>query len=172
MRRCTKCGETKPFSDFNRNRGIPGGYTTICKACRNAWYRKRYEIVPEKFKTRVARYYANNIEKLRDKDRARAPERKASKAHWARKNAARCAAKVATRDALKLKATPPWLTPQDRARIADFYKEARRRTKQTGIKHSVDHIIPLRGKTVCGLHVPWNLQVLTATENTAKGNRL
>lgn len=58
----------------------------------------------------------------------------------------------------------------DKAAIKAMYDEARRRTKETGVKWSVDHEIPLRGKLVSGLHVPANLRLLLLSANTAKGN--
>lgn len=67
--------------------------------------------------------------------------------------------------------SPEWLTESDRELIRDVYAEARQVSKDTGVPHQVDHIIPIRGKLVSGLHVPGNLQVLTAFSNQSKGNR-
>jgi 5-methylcytosine-specific restriction endonuclease McrA len=52
-----------------------------------------------------------------------------------------------------------------------MYKKAAELTKMTGVCHEVDHIIPLQGKNISGLHCPLNLQILTKSENSRKGNR-
>lgn len=82
------------------------------------------------------------------------------------------AAACMKRKAVKLQATPKWLTAEDWYKIRLMYKIAAKVTAQTGIKMHVDHIYPLQGKTVCGLHCPDNLQILTETENLSKGNSL
>lgn len=73
-----------------------------------------------------------------------------------------------TRPEYLLDATPSWLTIEQVADIEAMYFKARYLTKRTGIPHVVDHIIPLNHPEVSGLHVPWNLQVITAKENAAK----
>jgi hypothetical protein len=61
---------------------------------------------------------------------------------------------------------------QEKDNIKIFYKQAQTLTVITGIKHEVDHIIPLQGKNVSGLHVSWNMQILTKEENRKKNNKL
>jgi 5-methylcytosine-specific restriction endonuclease McrA len=69
------------------------------------------------------------------------------------------------------RATPEWLTDEQWAEMNAVYFQARRLTRRTGVRHQVDHIVPLKGKSVSGLHVPWNLQILTQQENVTKSNR-
>lgn len=67
-----------------------------------------------------------------------------------------------------LLATPKWA---DVEKIMSVYAEAARLTRETGIVHHVDHIVPMKSKIVCGLHWEENLRVLTRSENCSKNNR-
>lgn len=68
-------------------------------------------------------------------------------------------------------ATPPWLTRKQKSEIRQLYQIAITMTQTTGEQYVVDHIVPLRGESVCGLHVPWNLRVITQEENLKKSNK-
>jgi len=69
-------------------------------------------------------------------------------------------------------ATPPWLTRKQKSEIRQIYQIAITMTQTTGEQYVVDHIIPLRSDYVCGLHVPWNLRVITQEENLKKSNKV
>lgn len=68
----------------------------------------------------------------------------------------------------KMLRTPKWADP---GAISAFYAAAKRISEVTGVKHHVDHVIPLQGKLVSGLHVPENLRIIPAIENRKKLNR-
>jgi len=74
------------------------------------------------------------------------------------------------RDLAKKNRTPAWLTSDDLWVMKEIYELAASRSKATGIKWHVDHIVPLQGATVSGLHVPNNLQVLPYRDNILKRN--
>jgi len=93
-------------------------------------------------------------------------------ANWKKNNPGKRRAIRAKRRAAELHATLPGMTEEHWKQIQNIYIEAARMTKETGIKYEVDHIIPLQGKNVCGLHVPWNLQIITAEENRIKHNKV
>jgi hypothetical protein len=84
------------------------------------------------------------------------------------RNRARTAARESARRAATYAATPTWAAADE---IASIYEQARSMTIETGVEHHVDHIVPLKSKKVCGLHVPANLRVITKSENSRKSNR-
>ena len=101
-----------------------------------------------------------------------AEEKRLHKAAWKKKNRGSVAASTAARKAHIRQATPKWLTKEQKQQIKAFYIEADRLKTETGIDHEVDHIVPIRGWIVHGLHVPWNLRVITAAENQLKNRKL
>jgi hypothetical protein len=111
---------------------------------------------PEKVKNTNLNWRSNNA----DKDNI-------TKREWRISNIDKTNAITAKRRSSKLQRTPQWA---DLDKIKTFYKESVRLTKETNIKYVVDHIIPLQGELVSGLHVENNLQVITDTENCKKSN--
>lgn len=126
------------------------------------------------------KYRLSNIEKTRASvcaSQKKNPDRKrqwAVQNHEKRKQISSAWAKRNSDYIVALKkrvrqATPPWA---DRKAIRDIYRRMREVSARSGVPHDVDHVIPINGKTVCGLHVPNNLRILTAKENRSKGNKL
>ena len=114
---------------------------------------KKYH-TKEKTKARVDRWRKNNPEKFRDQ--------------WRRSSKEKNNARVANYRCTKRNQTPD-LTEEQKNIILDLYTTARQLTEDTGVKHEVDHIIPV---SKGGLHHPDNLQILTKYENQSKGNRI
>lgn len=128
----------------------------------------------EYFKQRCKEDWQQNKSYYQEKNRAyyQTGKAKAKRKRYRQENAGLLNYHTAKRHAQKLQATPPWLTKEQKAEIRAIYVECRRLQEETGVAHNVDHIHPLQGATVCGLHVPWNLQILTQVENCAKHNSL
>lgn len=128
------------------------------KIKRRARSRARYQERREEYLKWHAEYREKNREQLR-----------ITKAEWMRAHRDCSRACFAKWFATKLRACPAWV---DAEAIKRIYREAHRLTRATGVKHDVDHIVPLQSNIVCGLHVPWNLQILTRSENARKSNRV
>lgn len=71
----------------------------------------------------------------------------------------------------KVNRTPIWTTPKDKQVMQAYYDLSIRLSNCLNIPFEVDHIIPLRGQVVSGLHVPSNLTVITKSENARKSNK-
>lgn len=132
--------------------------------------RAKYHAAGDRKREQMRASRSRRIEEVRAKDRERYyqnPERyKIAALKWGRENKGKHNAMVAARRAAQKQATPPWLTAEQHKAMRAFYVEAAARE---GEWH-VDHIHPIKGRLSCGLHVPWNLQLLTGDENRKKGN--
>jgi len=141
---------------------------------RCAEYRNRPES-KEKESERQKMYYAARSAEIQARRKAAIeadPDRRARFNEYLKKhyleNKAYYISKGGKRRAFKLNATPLWANMDAIKRI---YLLAEKISAETGIKHHVDHVIPLRGKKVCGLHVESNLQIIPETENKRKANK-
>lgn len=194
MKKCRICGQIKELSLFYKRASSPDGHRNDCIDCHVARSQKNYYANHEENKEYRRKHYAKLIQenpnwhaenyaknrehmlkqcafyyktKHRDKVLQRSKE-------WAQKNPGRANANKKAYKIAKIKACPPWVREDEDLMwmIAEAYELAALRTKMFGFAWHVDHKIPLRGKTVSGLHVPWNLQVIPGVENMSKSNKL
>lgn len=127
----------------------------------------------EAAKAAAKRYYERNKEVVKARAAARPDEeKKRHKLAYKEANPELYKALVSVRKRRHRSATPKWVTPEQKLAMRKLYLEAQRLTKLTGERYVVDHIVPLINPEVCGLHVPWNLRVMTQEENLRKSNKL
>jgi len=175
---CNVCGIEKTHSEFSLaapKKGDRFGLMSACKPCRAAINNQRHKSNPIKAKSQRGNWYRKNkdhVSAYNKASREADPQLFAARnREWTEANLPHCAAKQTMKKARQLEATPKWLSPIQHAQIREFYELAHARRTQTGQKFHVDHIVPLDGENFRGLHVPWNLQVLSAFENISKKNR-
>lgn len=119
------------------------------------------------------RYYEANKDAVIDAAKTRPSHvKKVYQKAWKDKNKLWVRADTKSRRRKHRQATPPWLTRRQKTEMRSMYQIAITMSKTTGERYVVDHIWPLRSDFVSGLHVPWNLRVVTQEENGLKSNKL
>ena len=160
IKTCTKCLLEKPVTQYYKHEGGKFGVKSRCKACCNSANSKWKKNNPKAAKAIAKRSEKKNFESISE---YRKTYRKVNRAYFRSKSMGYYAAKK--------QAAPSWLTQEQKNLIDGFYEQARDCELVSGFKYHVDHIVPLQGENVCGLHVPWNLQVLPACVNISKSNK-
>ena len=186
MKYCNTCSITKDISEFNKDKTKTDGFQSKCKLCLKQYnkdnaekiksYNKEYrEDHAEELAASNKEYREDNAKKLaayNKKYREDNPEKEAARQRkYQHNNPDKRNAISAHRRAAKKQRVPKWLNKARKAQITELYTQARKLTDLTGIQFHVDHIVPLQGKNVSGLHIPSNLQILTQHENCSKHNK-
>lgn len=176
---CSTCKEEKLLNLFSKKKSNRDGLQYSCKFCVKKWnienkeycekYRKENK---EKIKLLCSNWYKLNKEIVLKSNKENRERISARERQYRQLNSDKRNALNAKRRALKLKATPSWLSKDELTEIEKFYTHAKYLQLLTNQEYHVDHIVPLQGETVCGLHVPWNLQVILAKDNLSKSNKL
>lgn len=145
MKKCTKCNKIKPLTEFNKRNASKDGLRYECKECH-----KNQSL---------------------DWQRANPGKRSVHNQKWGKNNKAKKNANWAKYHYAKMQRTPKWLTEGDHIEMNWAYQISRERSETEGLEYNVDHIEPVQGEHVSGLHVPWNLRIITKTENVKKSNK-
>jgi hypothetical protein len=126
----------------------------------------------ESVKEKKHEWYISNREQVIERAKTRPPEQlREYRNTWKKNNKVQVNADTKARRRKHREATPIWLSRKQKSEIRQIYQIAITMTQSTGEQYVVDHIIPLRSEIVCGLHVPWNLRVITREDNLIKSNK-
>jgi hypothetical protein len=168
QRACVDCGVDITFI-YNPKHGLR------CRSCVTAYHKAYRKAHAEKIAAQKAEWKQANKEHVAAKNKAYAeanPERKTlARKKWITSNPGKDTAAKALNAQKRKKRIPTWLSDDDKWIIEQAYELAAIRSKMFGFKWHVDHIIPLNGKRVSGLHVPTNLQVVPWIDNLKKHNK-
>lgn len=171
MKRCSKCKEQKHLHEFSKNASEKDGKQRHCRMCRRDAYfqnrekiienqKKRYDPIKKAEYDKVRRI--EKSEKIRAYDRKRAKDAKRIEANKKQTSIRRAAMKARI---------PSWFGELDKFVLQEAYELTFIRKQATKIAWHVDHIEPLCGKDICGLHTAHNIQVIPATLNVRINNR-
>lgn len=174
MKICVRCHQDKPIEAYYPSKRHVCGYLSWCKECESKRSKVKNALNRDKRLAKAQEWRDNNpeslkqaIQKWREKNPAKIAE---TYRNWAKNNQGKVNAIWMKREASKKHRTPSWLTEDEKIRIRCYYQVAAMYNRKGLDTYHVDHIVPLQGKTVSGLHVPWNLQVLPAKLNRQKSN--
>jgi hypothetical protein len=148
---CTSCYVFKSLDNFFKNKKRIAGVYPTCKECCSTQSKQRYSVNKDIYSKKQRHYYLNNKEKIKLKTKL-----------YNKQNRSKLNFYFYARDRDKRQRA---LTKIFLKEMRNLYKEA----KNQGL--TLDHIIPLKNKHVCGLHVPWNVQFLKFEENASKSSK-
>ena len=172
---CIGCNETKPAKEFSKSTTKKNGLSSYCKDCDSIATSEWQKKFPEKSNEKGRAWYEANREKaIKQKkvyrDANKGKEAKRGK-EWREKFPEKVAAKAAKRRAAMLERIPSWSDAEEKIAIDKVYENCSLMSILTGVPHEVDHVIPLQGEYVSGLHHSTNLAVISADENRSKSNK-
>jgi len=190
-KQCSCCKQIKPASEYYKSARASSGLNSYCIQCHKAnniarkrenrsdpqfraaelIYKKQYRANnQESIKQYMQEWRANNPNRAAEYHQENISYRKEYAKNYRQNNKAKINAKTRKRQAAQINRTPLWLSADELWLIQEIYDLAVIRTNQFGFSWHVDHIVPLQGKLVSGLHVPENLQVIPAIMNIKKHN--
>lgn len=170
MNTCTRCKKLLPLESFGKDHRNKSGLKSWCRECERDHKSLKYR-TEDSTRARI-KNYKEKYYRMKSTDAEWVEKEKARKLQYQRNNKDKTSLCWSRRRASKMRATPPWLTESHIKEINSIYQFRKEINGMNGNSYHVDHIHPLKGKNFCGLHVPWNLQVISQKDNDAKGSKL
>lgn len=166
MKTCNQCQLAKPKTEFYKKSTAKDGLFWWCRSCHKERMKAKYHELAQD-----TSYKEREAERIRAFWAANPEAKKQCGQNYAATHTAQLRAHANKHRAAKVNRTPAWLTEDDFWMMEQAYDIAQKRTRMLGSPWHVDHIVPLHGELVSGLHVPHNLQVIPAWDNRSKSNR-